>query len=352
MQLSDLDYSFPESLVAIKPVEKSRILLSATSDKIKPKEISKEDLFSFFEEGDALVVNETKVVKRKLVATTAKNIEIEVLFLKALNSFDWEVLLPLRRLGKEQNLHFASGVEARVIEGGLPQKIRLNREVTESFFDESGRVPLPPYIEAARKETETKFDQEQDESWYQTAWAKTAGSCAAPTASLHFTAKDIEELKSRGIRVIPVCLHVGLGTFLPVKSENLDDHIMHSEEVYIDAKSLQELLAVKKLGKKIWALGTTVCRSLESYAQNKLKFDEMGNAFGSTDLFIQPGYDFRLVDNLLTNFHQPKTTLLALVAAYSGLENMKRNYQWAIENSFRLFSYGDLSVWIKSKEKN
>ena len=216
--------------------------------------------------------------------------------------------------------------------------------LTDEYFAQHGHLALPPYIQKARQKREPLA---ADEAWYQTAWAETAGSLAAPTASLHFSAQDLEELKDKGVHVAPLTLHVGIGTFLPVKTENLDEHLMHKEWAHIPTSSIESIQLAKKNQKRVWALGTTVVRSLESWAHERLQVAPEGAAFGETDLFIRPGFEFRVVDAMLTNFHQPCSTLLALVAAFSGLERVQKAYGYAIDKRFRLFSYGDLSLWLK-----
>ncbi|MEE6251420.1 MAG: S-adenosylmethionine:tRNA ribosyltransferase-isomerase, partial [Bdellovibrionota bacterium] len=202
---------------------------------------------------------------------------------------------------------------------------------------------LPPYIQKARAD---RHEKKEDESWYQTAWAEKEGSAAAPTASLHFKDYHLKALRERGVEILKLTLHVGLGTFLPVSTENLEDHIMHKEWIEIPKLSLERIKLAKERGNKVWALGTTVTRSLESYA-NQLLEEQEDSYIGASDLFIYPPYTYKMVDVLLTNFHQPKTTLMALVAAFTDIDNLKKSYSWAIEKRFRLFSYGDLSVWMK-----
>jgi S-adenosylmethionine:tRNA ribosyltransferase-isomerase len=185
----------------------------------------------------------------------------------------------------------------------------------------------------------------EDREWYQTAWAEVEGSVAAPTASLHFSKGALDTLKARGILVEQITLHVGAGTFLPIKSGNLQDHVMHNEWSIVPKSVQDKILRARQNGNRIWALGTTATRALESWACGKLEISENGDAVGSTDLFIYPGFEFKVVDGLLTNFHQPKSTLVALVSAFAGREIVLNAYKWAIENKFRLFSYGDLTLW-------
>jgi S-adenosylmethionine:tRNA ribosyltransferase-isomerase len=235
------------------------------------------------------------------------------------------------------------GAKMTLLEKGRPQKVRVDQKLTDGYFEQVAELPLPPYIQKARKERHTV---NEDANWYQTAWAKEPGSMAAPTASLHFSAQDLHALRARGVHIVELTLHVGLGTFLPVTSEDLNDHVMHEEYVQIPKATWQAVRVAQKENRGIWAMGTTVARSLESTANGKLPEFE-GGFRGLTNLLIQPGYPWQIVNRLLTNFHQPESTLLALVASFSDLNTVKASYSWAMERKFRLFSYGDLSVWIK-----
>jgi S-adenosylmethionine:tRNA ribosyltransferase-isomerase len=336
MLTSDFDFIYPESLVATQPQKPSRILLAGS----EPKETNKVGLFKLFKAGDVLVINETKVIPKKIVATTSKNKPIEILFLNERPDKIWTVLLPLSRLKPGEILQLPGDITLEVVEAGIPQGAKLSHSLDMEYFLKHGRMPLPPYIEKARKASTAMTS---DMAWYQTAWALKAGSAAAPTASFHFDHHDLETLKEHGVHVEKICLHVGLGTFLPVQADSLTDHKMHAEYAEVPAATWE---AVKNCKGRVWALGTTVCRTLESIPKGKLHLQE-GVYQGETDIFIYPGFKFEIVQGLLTNFHQPKSTLLALVAAFSDLATVKANYQWAIEREFRLFSYGDLSVWLK-----
>lgn len=340
MKTSDLQYNYPEELVATAPQRPSRVL-RMSEDSADPTEISFADFLRSIPAGDMLILNNTKVLKRRVFAG-----DLEILFLSSDDRTEWDVLFPSKKfaLGHEFELPF--GVRMKLVQKGRPQKVQVSEALSEEYFDKVGELPLPPYIQKAREQRHTVSG---DESWYQTAWAKKAGSFAAPTASLHFSADDLIALRERGVLVEEITLHVGLGTFLPVVAENLDDHEMHEEFFEIGKDVWQKTLATKGQGQKIWALGTTVTRSLESMPGDFFsKNPEAQHYSGSTKLLIQPGYKFKIVDRLLTNFHQPESTLLALVAAFAGLEKVKLAYSFAIKNKFRLFSYGDLSVWIKN----
>ncbi len=338
MKITDLDYAYPEELIATSPQRPSRVMWVPKNESEMPVEISIQDLLSRFQSGDALVVNNTRVLKRRVFSG-----DVEILFLKQLNVTDWEVLFPSKKFKVGQALPLPLDIEMTLVQKGRPQVVRLSQEVNEEYFQKVAELPLPPYIQKARDQRHTV---EADESWYQTAWNKTPGSFAAPTASLHFTAQDIESLRARGIQVLEVTLHVGLGTFLPVTAEDLNDHDMHEEYVEVSATTWQAIQATHQAGKLVWSLGTTTTRSLESVAAGLLSGSETEGFQGFSKLLIQPGFQFKVVDRLLTNFHQPESTLLALVAGFSSLARVKACYQWAIERKFRLFSYGDLSAWV------
>lgn len=337
MKLSDLEFTYPEELVGLSPQKPSRVMW--VDEQGLPSEISLESLLDKFNTGDVLVVNNTRVLKRRVFSG-----DLEILFLKQKSATDWEVLFPSKKYKLGALIELPLGLTMELIEKGRPQTVRLSQEVSEDYFSKVAELPLPPYIQKARDQRHT---QEQDENWYQTAWASQPGSFAAPTASLHFSSEDMQRLKARGVEIIELTLHVGLGTFLPVTVENLDDHDMHEEFVEISSHSWQAVQAAKAEGRKVWSLGTTSTRSLESAAAGMLKPQADGSLSGFTKLLIQPGFEFKVVDVLLTNFHQPQSTLLALVSGFSSLERVKACYQWAIERRFRLFSYGDLSCWTK-----
>lgn len=330
-------YSYPEELVGVEHRRDYRTMLSTASG---PKELAPQDIFELFEPGDVLVVNDTQVVKRRVFSQEG----FEVLFLEDLGDSKWQVLFPASRLKRDQSLQLPNAVELKLFQKGLPQVVELSQSIDDSYFEQFGEMALPPYIQKARGE---RHNNSSDEEWYQTAWAEKAGSCAAPTASLHFSNEDIEVLKAKGVQVLKVTLHVGLGTFLPVKSDNLLEHKMHKEWAHIPSDVIDAIQVAKQNGHRIFALGTTVTRTLESWPKGLLSQQDDGGFSGGTDLFIYPGFDFKVVDVLMTNFHQPESTLLALVAGFAGYERVMADYKWAIENKFRLFSYGDFSVWQK-----
>lgn len=337
MNTSQLDFSYPEGLIATSRQKISRVMVSEKSQE-SPRETTLSKLISCFQPEDLLVINETKVIKARVIALSG----LEILFTKNLGEGDWEVLCPARRWSKTGEV-LPCGTPLELKKTGLPQLVHVPKELDFAYFEKYGDVPLPPYIQEQRGERKSR---ESDQKDYQTAWAKTHGSLAAPTASLHFSATDIDKIRARGVEVANLCLHVGLGTFLPIHADNLDEHVMHGEWVSIPQDTLKKIKLTQKNGGRVWALGTTVLRSLESYGAGMLAENEAG-VEGVTDLFIKPGFEFKVVDILMTNFHQPKSTLFALVSAFAGLEKVKAAYDWAIAREFRLFSYGDLTVWIK-----
>jgi S-adenosylmethionine:tRNA ribosyltransferase-isomerase len=337
VKISDLRFEYPQDLVATQPARPSRVLWVQNE---KFSEISIPQLMDRIPSGDVLVLNNTKVLKRRVFADP-----LEILFLGKLNQPGefWEVLFPSKKYSLGDVIELPLGVKMTLRQKGRPQIVEVDRSLDENYFEKVAELPLPPYIQKARGERHTV---EADQTWYQTAWASNPGSFAAPTASLHFSQNDLQKLRDKAVHIVELTLHVGLGTFLPVTAEDLNDHDMHSEWVSIRHSSWQTIQKVRKDGGKVWSLGTTSTRALESAGSGLLKEGTEGLQ-GLTKLLIQPGYEWKVVDRLLTNFHQPESTLLALVAGFCNLNTVKSAYEYAISHRFRLFSYGDLSVWIK-----
>ncbi len=331
MKLADLKYDFPESLIALEPSRPTRVMWVENN---QPHEITVQDLISKIPAGDVLVLNDTKVLKRRIFTEDG----LEILFLDQDADLNWNVLFPSKKYKINDQIALPHGFKMTLLEKGLPQKVKVSPQITEKDFESIGELPLPPYIQKARN---ARHNVDADEKWYQTAWAENAGSYAAPTASLHFTDHDIQSLKNKGVEVLKITLHVGLGTFLPVKVEDLDQHVMHSEIYDVSESVWNRVLEANKNHRGVWALGTTVTRTLETIARN-------GVLSGESNILLQAGSEFKIVNRLLTNFHQPESTLLALVAGFSNLETVRQCYLWAIERKYKLFSYGDLSVWVKS----
>lgn len=337
MKKSDLNYFYPEELIATQPSRPSRVMWLDLANDFQPMEKTVEDVLINIPAGDVLVVNNTKVLKRRVFAKHKNSEEIEILFLNFLSDNKWQVLFPSKKFSVGEEVVLPGGFRMTLLEKGRPQVVLVNPKITDSDFEKIGELPLPPYIQKARQE---RHNVTKDSTWYQTAWAEVPGSQAAPTASLHFTKEHVNYLKQKGVVVLPVTLHVGLGTFLPLTAEDLDQHEMHSEWYSISEENWQIVLQAKNAGHKIWSLGTTSTRVLESVAMT-------GKLSGDTKLLLQQGSEFKIVDRLMTNFHQPESTLLALVAGFAGLNRTKMAYHWAIERKFKLFSYGDLSIWLK-----
>ncbi len=347
MKKTELNFTYPESLIATSPQDVSRVMLVGDAKELNIlsnnyeridnstqviTEINWDHLIGLIKAGDILVLNDTKVVPRRIN---------DVLFLNSTDQLTWQVLFPSKKLKIGQTFELVPGlIDLKLIEKGLPQIVESNIPLTEELFEKHGELALPPYIQKMRSSFKNQIE---DRTWYQTHWAEKGGSFAAPTASLHFKKHQIDYLQSKGVQILKLTLHVGLGTFLPVHAENLNHHEMHSESVYIPQLVWDKILKAKQEGRNIWALGTTVTRALESAAHGLIKVD----SWDSTKLLILPGFQFKIVDRLLTNFHQPESTLLALVYAFAGQQKVTKAYNWAIENQFRLFSYGDLSVWLK-----
>lgn len=337
LRTDDFDYELPRELIAQTPLadrEGSRLLLL---DKNDSNSDIQETVFSNIVEnlnaGDCLVINDTKVIPARLYAvkenTSAK---VEILLLKRLNDNELECLVkPGKKLRAGARLDFngeAKGEILSVLENGN-RIIRLEYEgVLEEVLDRIGTMPLPPYI----------TEKLRDKSRYQTVYANRPGSAAAPTAGLHFTDRLLTEIEAKGVKIVKIELKVGLGTFRPVKEELISKHIMHSEEYIISREAADVINSCKQSGGRIVAVGTTSLRALESNADAAGRITEFK---GDTDIFIYPGYKFKVVDALITNFHLPKSTLIMLVCALAGKENVMRAYRYAVDNGFRFFSFGD-----------
>lgn len=338
MKTSDLIYDFPKNLIATKPQRPSRVLFNQAGN--TPKEIPFAHICDIFKPNDVLVLNETKVIPSRVRDENG----VDFLFVRPTNEMEWEVLFPAKAFKVGQSFSLPGDLKVTLIEKALPQKVRLSYAIDFNYFEQYGEVNLPPYILEQRSQQSTV---QEDRAWYQTAWAKHIGSVAAPTASLHFSDSDLDQILKRGVKIQKLTLHVGLGTFLPIRAKDLSEHKMHFEWVSIPSPTLQALETAKAEGYKVWAMGTTVARSLESISTGHLQKNRDGDLEGQTDIFIYPPYEFKVVDGLLTNFHQPESTLLAMVCAFYGRKQVMEAYQYAIQNHFRLFSYGDLSVWTK-----
>lgn len=342
LTVNDFDFELPEELIAQVPLENrssSRMMVLDSKDHtIEDKQF--EDILDQFEPGDALVINNTRVLPARLHGFKKETGgHMEVLLLKNTQGDQWEVLLkPAKKAKVGTTLTFGDGrLEAEVVEkkdhGGAILEFNYEGiflEVLESL----GEMPLPPYI------TEKLDDPDR----YQTVYAKENGSAAAPTAGLHFTPEILQAIEDKGVHLVYLTLHVGLGTFRPVSVEDISDHTMHSEFYNLSEEAAQELNQVRQAGKKVYAVGTTSIRTLETIGQ--AHDGKLQASSGWTDIFITPGYDFKVVDGFLTNFHLPKSTLIMLVSAFAGREFILEAYHHAVQERYRFFSFGD-AMFVK-----
>ncbi|MDK2835571.1 MAG: S-adenosylmethionine:tRNA ribosyltransferase-isomerase [Thermosediminibacterales bacterium] len=341
MKLKEFSYDLPDKLIAQDALEKrdeSRLLvLHKNSGKIEHK-IFKQ-IVSYFKKGDCLVLNNTKVIPARLIGEREDTGgKIEFVLLKCLGEDKWEVLVkPGRRAKAGKRFTFGKGeLEAEIL-SSTESGGRVVRFYYDGIFKEKleklGQMPLPPYIK--KKLT--------DKDRYQTVYAKHEGSAAAPTAGLHFTEQLIQEIKNKGVEIVYITLHVGLATFRPVRVENIEDHKMHSEFYFIGKKEADIINRVRKNGGRVWAVGTTTVRTLETVASDD---GHLIPSSGWTDVFIYPGYKFKVTDVLITNFHLPESTLLMLVCAFADREKVLNAYKIAVENEYRFFSFGDAMLII------
>lgn len=332
MKTSELNFELPEERVAKHPVsprDAAKLLVLNPKNQTISESTFK-NIGDFLMAGDVLVFNETKVFPARVYGVKPTGGRLEIVFLSEAEPKLWEVMIG-GRVATGTKIKFSENLSGTIEknEGGNFLKVNLGRAAVFNELEEIGQMPLPPYI---KREV-----SKADESEYQAVFAKNIGSAAAPTASLHFTKDLITDLRGRGVQVEYVTLHVGLGTFAPVKTEKLEDHPIHSEYFEVESGAAARLNQAKKEGRRIIAVGTTVMRTLESAAQN----GEVVPQKAKTKLFIYPGYKFKLVSGLITNFHTPKSSLLALVYAFAGQKFVQKAYQFAIENKYRFYSYGD-----------
>lgn len=337
MHTRDFDYFLPEGLIAQTPMEPrdhSRLLV------LHPEDGSVEhrhfyDVIDYLNPGDALVVNDTKVIPARLLGVKEDTgVPVEVLLLRRHTATDWEALVrPGRRLKPGTRCSFGDGLLTCEVLDNVQETggrmVRFSFEgVFETLLDRLGEMPLPPYIHEKLEQPER----------YQTVYARQEGSAAAPTAGLHFTPELLERIRQKGVKIVPVLLHVGLGTFRPVKAEEVDDHVMHTEFYQVSAEAADTLNAVHAAGGRIVCVGTTSVRTLETVATE----DGVIHAgSGDTSIFIKPGVKIKAVDALITNFHLPQSTLVMLVSAFAGRERILATYKLAVEEQYRFFSFGD-----------
>ena len=343
MNIDDFNYNLPENLIAQSPLKErrdSRLLI------INPTKQTLQDSFfkqftSHISSNDLVIFNDTKVIKARLFGKKLTGGKVELLIERIFDNTNATALIKTSKIIK-------SGMEV-IIDKGVYLKIisrknnlfhiRLNKGSFEKLLKSYGHIPLPPYIQ--------REDEEQDMIRYQTIYAKNEGAVAAPTAGLHFSQSDFKELNKKNITTAFLTLHVGSGTFQPVKVSDINDHIMHEEVYYLDANIIDAIAKTKAKGGRIIAIGTTVLRALESaFAEEVIKKD-----YNVTKIFIKPGFKFKVVDALFTNFHLPKSTLLMLISAFAGSKFTKKAYNHAIEKKYRFFSYGD-AMFIEQKDQN
>lgn len=336
MKLSEFDYNLPEELIAQTPLQKrdtSRLMVLNRKERtIEDKHFY--DILDYLHAGDILVRNNTKVIPARLYGTKEEtNGHVEVLLLKDLGNNVWECLVGNARIVKMGTIiTFGDGsLKAKSIyigEEGIRHFEMIYDGIFYEILDHLGTMPLPPYIK----------EKLEDSSRYQTVYAKIEGSAAAPTAGLHFTDEILEKVQEKGVEILDVTLHVGLGTFRPVKVDDVLEHHMHSEFYMIDEETAQKLNTAKANGQRIISVGTTSTRTLEA---NYKKYGQFKATQESTDIFIYPGYQFEAIDALITNFHLPKSTLVMLVSAFADKEFIMKAYHHAVEEKYRFFSFGD-----------
>ncbi len=340
MKKRDFYYYLPEELIAQTPLEKrdsSRLLvLDKTSGKISHSRFY--NILDYLNEGDLLVMNNSRVLPARIFGTRKDTgSSVEFLLLKQIENNKWETLVKPGKKAKIGTEFDFSGIMSGTVEDIGKEGIRIVKfESDENIYtalDKIGQMPLPPYIK------ETLKDKER----YQTVYSDPVGSAAAPTAGLHFTEELISELHNKGIKTAYVTLHVGLGTFRPVKEDEITDHIMHSEHYELPEETVRLIKETKARGNKVIAVGTTTTRTLESVARDK---GELIPCDGWTDIFIYPPYEFKVLDGLITNFHLPESTLVMLVSAFAGYDNTMSAYKEAVEEKYRFFSFGDSMIII------
>ncbi len=343
MLLSEFDYNLPEELIAQLPADKREnskmLVLNRHNKTIEHKHFY--DIVDIIDANSLLVLNNTKVLPARLYGTKEETgAKIEIFLLKQLEGKNWETLIkPSKRVKEGTIIKVSDELSVKAInkteeDGGWIVELIYEGNVLD-VLHRNGNIPLPPYIERKMQSEEIK---KLDFERYQTVYAKDEGSVAAPTAGLHFTEEILEKLKNKGVEIAYVTLNVGLGTFRPVKCENILDHKMHSETFEISQETADIINRAKKSGKKIIAVGTTTVRTLETAYQ---KFGQIKACHEESRLFIYPPYEFKVIDNLITNFHLPKSTLLMLVSALAGKDLIFKAYEEAIKNKYRFFSYGD-----------
>ncbi|HFD2044725.1 tRNA preQ1(34) S-adenosylmethionine ribosyltransferase-isomerase QueA [Clostridium perfringens] len=341
MKVSDFYFELPEELIAQYPLEKrdsSRLMvLDKKTGEIEHRKFH--DILEYLNEGDTLVLNNTRVLPARLIGEKEETGgKIEFLLLKRIEGDKWECLAKPGRKAKVGTVFtFGEGKLKAIVREIGEEGNRIIEFMYDGIFeqvlDELGQMPLPPYI----------HEKLEDKERYQTVYSKEKGSAAAPTAGLHFTEELLKEIKDKGVNIAYLTLHVGLGTFRPVKVDDVNNHVMHSEYYHLDKENAELINKTKEAGKRVIAVGTTSSRTLETIGDENGRVREQS---GWTDIFIYPGYKFKIVDNLITNFHLPESTLIMLVSALAGQDNIMNAYNTAVKEKYRFFSFGD-SMFIK-----
>ena len=335
MNVSDFNYDLPEELIAQVPIKKrdeSRLMV-LDREKQTIEHRTFKDIIEYLEPGDCLVRNNTKVIPARIYGKKETGANVEFLLLNNIEGDIWETIVrPGNKLHVGTKVIFGDGIlKAEILDimPGGTRKVKFEyKGIFNEILDKIGLMPLPPYIHEELKEKDR----------YQTVYAKYNGSAAAPTAGLHFTEELLREIEAKGIKIANVTLHVGIGTFRPVKEEKVEDHEMHSEHFYIKQEDVDKINETKKQGKRVIAVGTTSCRVLETIADENGMVKETE---GDTQIFIYPGYKFKCLDGLITNFHLPQSTLLMLVSALAGKDFILKAYNEAVKEKYRFFSFGD-----------
>ena len=340
-QLNDFDFDLPKELIAQTPLlnrsDSKLLFLNKNDGTIEDKHFS--DIVDYLNPGDALVVNNSRVLPARLHGLRPETKGgVEILLLKQIENDRWEVLMkPAKKSPIGSTIDFGDGLLTATVVEELEHGGRIIEFSYQGIFmeilDKLGEMPLPPYIKE-------KLD---DKERYQTVYSKINGSAAAPTAGLHWTEELLDKAKAKGINLVELTLHVGLGTFRPVDVDDINDHVMHSEFYQINQEAVDVLNATKKAGNRIIATGTTSVRTLETIGQ-KFQDGELQADSGWTDIFIKPGYDWQVVNGIITNFHLPKSTLIMLVSAFAGYEKTMKAYEHAVANQYRFFSFGDAMI--------
>ena len=336
MKVTEFDYELPEELIAQTPIKKrdeSRLMVLNRKEQTIEHKIFK-DIIDYLKPGDVLVRNNTKVIPARLYGKKETGAKVEFLLLNNIEGDIWEsIVRPGNKLHVGAKVIFGDGIlEAEILEvmPGGTRKVEFKYDgIFNEILDKIGLMPLPPYIHESLKEKDR----------YQTVYAKYDGSAAAPTAGLHFTPELLEKIQEKGVEIANVTLHVGIGTFRPVKEDTVEEHKMHSEHFYIKQEDVDKINKAKQEGRRVIAVGTTSCRVLESIADENTGM--VKPIEGDTEIFIYPGYKFKCIDGLITNFHLPQSTLLMLVSALAGKEYIMKAYKEAVKEKYRFFSFGD-----------